>query len=387
MSESILIDPLLQRPLITDRDIAKATAIDLPSGLRVVSADSHLEIGDDVFVERFPEPLKAKAPRVWFDKYWHIGFKGEAEALKLGERGTVALTRSNLANVHDVDAHKAAMDAEGIAFEILFPQTLIGFIRYPDLEVQENMYRVYNEYTLERLGPNAGRSVPVGIFGNWWDPNAAERSMQQLVDLGYKTFMVPCNPGNDLNGKPLSYADEHFDRFWSVVNEAGLPVCFHIGEAIDIDRRGGVGAANMVLFAPFRRPFGQMVFGGVFDRNPNLQVVFAEGGIAWVPPALQDAEAQFDIHREILDPIKLRPSDYWHAHCHATFQNDRLGLSQIDLIGAERAMWASDYPHSEGSYGYGRESMKAVIDMVGEERGRLILGENAIRVFKLDPKA
>jgi predicted TIM-barrel fold metal-dependent hydrolase len=147
-----------------------------------------------------------------------------------------------------------------------------------------------------------------------------------------------------------------------------------------------VGAANMVLFAPFRKPLGQMIFGGVFDRYPNLQVVFAEGGIAWVPPALQDAEAQFDIHREILDPIKHRPGYYWHKHCHATFQNDRLGLSQIDLIGAEQAMWASDYPHSEGSYGYGRESMKAVVDMVGEARSRLILGENAIRVFKLDAK-
>src|SRR5690606_9375966 len=98
-------------------------------------------------------------------------------------------------------AHKAAMDAEGIEFEILFPQTLIGFIRYPDLEVQENMYRIYNEYTMERLRENAGRSVPVGIFSNWWDADQAERAMQQIVDLGYKTFMVPSAPGKDRNGR------------------------------------------------------------------------------------------------------------------------------------------------------------------------------------------
>lgn len=383
MSDTLLIDPLLKQPMITDRDVSEAPHVDLPAKLRIVSADSHLEIGDDVFVERFPKHLSDKAPRVWFDKYWHIGYKGEAEALKLGERGTHALTRSNLPSVADVAAHKDAMDAEGIEFEILFPQTLIGFIRYPDLEIQENMYRVYNEYTMDRLKANGGRSVPVAVFSNWWDPDAFEGAMQQIIDLGYKTFMVPCAPGKDRQGRELSYADPHFDRFWALANEAGLPVCFHIGEAIDIDRRGGVGAANMVLFAPFRRPFGQMVFGGVFDRHPKLQVVFAEGGIAWVPPALQDAEAQFDIHQEILDPIEHRPSYYWHTHCSATFQNDRLGLSQIDLIGADRVMWASDYPHSEGSYGYGRLSMKTVVDMVGEAKGRLILGENAIRVFKL----
>jgi len=387
MPEATLVDPILRNVgHIVDRDPSRAAPVDLPAGLRIVSADSHLEVADDVFYERFPQHLKEKAPRVWFDRYWHIGYRGEIEALKLGSKGTGALVKCNLASVGDVDAHIAAMDAEGVEFEILFPQTLIGFIRYPDLEVQENMYRIYNEYTIERLKKTEGRSVPVGVFSNWWDPKAADRAIQQIIDLGFKTFMVPSNPGKDLNGRELSYADEHFDRFWALVNEAGLPVCFHIGEAIDIDRRGGVGAANMVLIAPFRRPFGQLVFGGVFDRHPNLQVVFAEGGIGWVPPALQDAESLYDNFGsgEILDRIEHRPSHYWHNHCFASFQNDRLGLSQIDIIGADRILWASDYPHSEGSYGYGRTSMKAVVDAVGAEKARLILGENAINLFKLD---
>lgn len=385
MPEALLVDPILRDVgNIVDRDPLRAPRVELPVGLRVASADNHLEIADDVFFERFPAHLKEKAPRVWFDRYWHIGYRGEVEALKLGSRGTDALVKCNLPTVGDVDAHIAAMDAEGIEFEILFPQTLIGFIRYPDLEVQEHMYRIYNEYTLERLAKTGGRSVPVGVFSNWWDPAAADRAMQQIVDLDFKTFMVPSKPGKDLSGNELSYADEHFDRFWALANEAGLPVCFHIGEAIDIERRGGVGAANMVLGAPFRSPFGQLVFGGVFDRHPKLQVVFAEGGIAWVPPALQDAEAQVDNFPGILDPIKHRPSHYWHNHCFATFQNDRLGLSQIDVIGADRALWASDFPHSEGSYGYGRSSMKAVVDAVGEEKARLILGETAIRLFGLD---
>ena len=50
----------------------------------------------------------------------------------------------------------------------------------------------------------------------------------------------------------------------------------------------------MTLMAPFRKPFGQLLFGAVFDRHPKLQVVFAEGGIAWVPAALQDAEVLYD---------------------------------------------------------------------------------------------
>jgi len=47
-------------------------------------------------------------------------------------------------------------------------------------------------------------------------------------------------------------------------------------------------------------------------------------------------------------------------------------------------MWGSDYPHSEGSFGYGRSSMKTVVDLVGEEKARAILGGTAIKLFNLE---
>lgn len=65
------------------------------------------------------------------------------------------------------------------------------------------------------------------------------------------------------------------------------------------------------------------------------------------------------------------------------FQIDPLGMGQLDYIGADRIMWATDYPHSEGAYGYGRTSVRAIVDAVDDD-ARAILGENAIRVFKLD---
>src|SRR5262249_8363289 len=113
-----------------------------------------------------------------------------------------------------------------------------------------------------------------------------------------------------------------------------------------------VGATNMVLLAPFRKPLGQLIFGGVFDRHPKLQVVFAEGGLAWIPPALQDAENIYDSfgNGEGIYHIDHRPSHYWHNNCHATFQADGLGMKQLDIIGVDRIMWATDYPHSEGAF-------------------------------------
>jgi predicted TIM-barrel fold metal-dependent hydrolase len=357
----------------------------LPPGTTLVSADNHWEISQDIFHEHFPEHLKDKAPRVWFDKYWRIGYPGKIEALPNSTRMDELIVRMIGAGIANPAQRFRDMELEGVDQEIVFPNTLIGFIRYPDAAVQEAIYRVYNEYYAAAvIGANA-QSHAVGVFSNWWDPAAAEGAMRQIVDLRLKTFMIPVNAGKGPGGRELSYGDPEFDHFWSVVAEAGLPVCFHVGEGGDVNHRGGLGIANMTLLAPFRKPFAQLVFGGVFDRHPGLQVVFAEGGLSWVPPALQDAEAIFDSfgNGDLVDRIDHRPSHYWHRNCYATFQSDPLGLRLLDVIGPDRVMWATDYPHSEGAFGYGREAARAVVDATIADDARAILGGTAIKLFKL----
>src|SRR5262249_37671687 len=106
---------------------------------------------------------------------------------------------------------------------------------------------------------------------------------------------------------------------------------------------------------------------------------------SWVPPALQDAEMIFDSYGngDLLDPIGRRPSEYWREHCYASFQNDLLGLSQLDYIGADRVMWASDYPHSEGSFGFSRRAIQSVIDAAGSVAAGQIVGGTATKLYNL----
>jgi predicted TIM-barrel fold metal-dependent hydrolase len=387
-TRSLAIPRIRNIGVIINRKAQSEGDMCLPHGTRLISADNHWEITEDIFYEHFPARLKDKAPRVWFDGFWRIGYRGQIEALPIGERTTRAIVRTTGVGNGDWSQRRryGDMDAEGVEEEICFPNTLIGFARYPEFEVQETLYRVYNEYyAATRIGGHS-RSHAVGVFSNWWDPAAAERAMQQIVDLKLKTFMIPITPGKSIEGKEIHYQDPIMDRFWDVVAQAGLPICFHVGEGTDLEHRGGVGALNMTLMAPFRKPFGQMVFGGVFDRHPSIRVVFAEGGLAWIPPALQDAEMLFDSfgNGDVIDRLERRPSEYWYENCYATFQYDPLGLSQLDYIGADRCMWATDYPHTEGAFGYGRASVKAVVDSTSQDNARAILGGNAIRVFKLD---
>lgn len=376
----------LQNPImegmgpVADRVIVPDESTELPAGIEVISADNHWEITEDIFFENFPEHLKERAPRVWFEGYWRIGRPGVKEAFGLGSKIEETLTKgfTPTAWSHDVRRRDLAMD--GMSKEIAFPQSLLGYVD-PDPEIRTTIARVYNEYVAKQQEINPD-FVGVGLCTNWWDPDQVLPALERLPELGIKTFMMPTKL-KDSNGKEASYADPAMEPFWDAASKVGLPVCFHVGEALNFEGRGALAAGALQVFAPFRGPISQLVFGGVFDRNPDVQVVFAEAGIGWVLPWLQDAEALYDLYGTLLDPIEHRPSYYWRNNCYATFQADELGLAHVDVLGADRIMWAADYPHSEGTFGFSRKAMKTVVDTLGEEDARLVLGGNAKRVFRL----
>ena len=369
---------------VVDREAQPLDKADLPQGLTLVSADNHIEITEDIFYSAFPSALRESAPRVWFDKYWHVGFKGEFEALPIGFDMEAALSKTVMNAGFDFTIRSQHLKAEGVRKEIVYPQSLLAFIRYPDPEVQELMYRTYNEYLAHLQSKNPGRFYGVGILSNWWVPGKAEAAVRQIADLGLKTFMIPLSPGKSLDGKPIDYAGPEMDAFWAAAEEAGLPVSFHIGEVPASGSRGAFGTFFIVQAAPFRRVLGNLVFGGILDRHPKLRIVFAEGGINWVAGALQDAELTYDVHRGMLDPkLKHRPTYYWHNNCYATFQTDTVGLRLLDSIGADRVMWAQDYPHSEGTFGYTANALEEVLHSTSEADARMILGDTAMSLYKL----
>src|SRR5690606_33445947 len=131
----------------------------------------------------FPDDLKDQAPRVWFDKYWHMGYRGAAEAVKADEDGERVAVRCLTQGLTDLDIRRTHLGIEGISKEIVYPQSLLFFVGHQDRAIQERIWCTYNEY-IARVSASAPDSFyGVGVFSNWWDPGAAEKAMQQIIDL------------------------------------------------------------------------------------------------------------------------------------------------------------------------------------------------------------
>jgi predicted TIM-barrel fold metal-dependent hydrolase len=97
---------------------------------------------------------------------------------------------------------------------------------------------------------------------------------------------------------------------------------------------------------------------------------------------LQEADGIYESIPDMLHPkLAHPPSYYWFKNCISTFMVDPAGLSMIDRIGVDNAMWSSDYPHPEGTRGFTRSSVAAVFDALGEEDAKKVVGGNAAKLF------
>jgi predicted TIM-barrel fold metal-dependent hydrolase len=363
-----------------DRTPEAVKDVGLPAGTEVFSADNHISLSEDIFYERAPEDFKPRVPRVMnVDGGWVVGLEGKSVLVK--EFIDVLQQYDPVPGSHtgDIDARIAALASEGVSRELAFPNSILALFGWPDKEVREVCFRIYNEYIAEVQERSGSRIYGVGLI-NWWDADGARRTLTELKALGLKTFLMPLVPGKDENKQPIDYCASYMDGVWEAIEESGIPVSHHIGEnppQTPIE----VNALQVGMFqavAPFRDTFGKYVLGGILDRHPGLKVGYFEGGINWVPSAIQDAQHICASFRHMQETeIKLDPQEYWDKHFYASFMVDPLGLSMVDRIGVDKVMWSTDFPHNESTYGYSTSSLASVVEAVGPENAVKIVSDNA----------
>jgi predicted TIM-barrel fold metal-dependent hydrolase len=79
--------------------------------------------------------------------------------------------------------------------------------------------------------------------------------------------------------------------------------------------------------------------------------------------------------------LTMKPSEYWHRQCFATYQSDAIGLRLIDVLGADNIMWGNDFPHPDGIWPDSREFIDREMEGVPESVQRKVLCENARALY------
>jgi predicted TIM-barrel fold metal-dependent hydrolase len=79
------------------------------------------------------------------------------------------------------------------------------------------------------------------------------------------------------------------------------------------------------------------------------------------------------------------PSFYAKRNCYYGASSPSRGeLAGRHEIGIDHILWGNDYPHYEGTYPYNRKTLRHTMHDLPDVERRLILGENAAKLYKFD---
>lgn len=354
----------------------------------MVSTDSHANEPANLWYERIEEPFRHRLPRVERDAngvLWRMSEGHRPDRLREHELEGEDQLRSRVGA--DPEQRLRDMDRDGIDAEIIFPNKGLSMWATPDPTFAMAQCRVWNTWAWEMFGPYNDRMSPVAALATG-DLEGSIAEVRRVAKLGFRSLTLPCKPiwGAHDVGHP-NYNLPHFDPLWEVIQDAGLPITFHVSTGRDPRASRGNGGAiiNYVThsLSPTIEPVANLCSSGVFERFSGLRFATIEAGIGWVPWLLDAMdEAYLKHHMWVRPKMQGLPSDYFRAHGAATFQEDRAGLELAKSYNlTDNFMWANDYPHHEGTWPHSAEAIERTMGMLDDVQRAKILGLNAAKFF------
>ena len=291
---------------------------------------------------------------------------------------------------YDTDARIRLLDEWGVDMGLVFPTIGILWDKEDDPELAMAYARAYNNWQWDFARPALDRILPVAHVP-LYDVQLAYAELKRCLDLGFKgMFMAP----EPVCGKRPSHPD--FDSIWNLLAEADLPICIHLIVRFDrvvnlsntqwwnIEKESpdtvfsfGLGGTMQLIPA-----VAALVCDGLLERHPKLKIAIVESGAGYVRYLMDRLDEKYDRFKAT-SCLSRPPSEYIRENFWFVMDPSEGSIdAQCDLVGEDKFLWGSDYPHVDSHLTAMQEVRDALAPM-SEHRRNLVLGENARALFRL----
>ncbi len=283
----------------------------------------------------------------------------EAGFMEMRNKGVDAL------GAFDPEERRRANDLLGFKAQIVFPTAAYNqVVAASDEEVLLGGIQALNR-GMQAFCAADPRMIGIGYVPLRCGAGTALRMLDGVLAAGFRIVALDTIPPK--NGQGFTHPD--YDPVWARIQEADVPIALHVGldggwdpvpraffengrtykPAVGDAPRDALSymsiAYNAELF------LSAMIFDGVFERFPRLRIGAIELGASWVISWMRHLDQAHRAFRRIQDlsEVKMAPSDYVRRHLKLTpFAGEDIGW--LLRSGAEDLlMFASDYPHHEGT--------------------------------------
>ena len=298
----------------------------------------------------------------------------------------------------------ADLQSDGVVGEVIFPNTVTPFyakafhiappVRPEEYEHALAGTRAHNRWLADFCAESPERRAGIGLI-HLNDLDDAIADVKWIAEHGLRGgVLLPLPSPAEHWLEPLNHPK--YDRLWAAIQDCDLVINQHSGQGSPTypEAQGStpLWALEMMFFV--QRGFTHLIMGGVFERFPKLRYILTESGCAWAIPLMQQMDGMYhgwkagaigEIDAAKDPALKELPSFYAKRNCWygASFPGPR-EIAGRHVVGLDKILWGNDYPHYEGSYPYSRENMRLAFAEVPEEEVRMMLGENAAKLYGFD---
>jgi predicted TIM-barrel fold metal-dependent hydrolase len=281
----------------------------------------------------------------------------------------------------DPRARLAIQDEEQVQAEVIYPSVGLMLHLHPDLDYKKACFDAYNRWLVQFCATAPERLIGIGM-ATLRTVEEGIRELEQLKAMGFRGVMLPGQPAVE------DYHHRCYDPLWQAFVDHGMAVHFHIltaRDSIGVQVRGPQIIQQIVTVRGNQNVAMMMILSGVFERHPDLRVVLVENDAGWIPHFSFRMDHAWERHRWWMEVGKIprKPSEYMDRNIYATFQDDYSVRHVVNAINVERVMWATDFPHGDGTYPRSREIIDDITrDMTAAQR-RAIVHDNAAALYGL----
>jgi len=280
--------------------------------------------------------------------------------------------------VADASARVKWMDEQGIDIQNVICLAGYGYelaIGDKDLPLLQEIIATCNDWLATTCEEAKGRLLPVACL-EYTDLDWAIAELTRMRARGSRIFLIP---GYPVGGFPPCHP--HWDRLWSAATDLGMTPMLHVGfERMDFNPGWANLGTDTNSLRYFSAGFGHVgaqmlinafIFNGVFERHPNLTVLFAELGTGWLPYIYRDIDGRIEPSSELFlgkYSLPLKPSEYMARNVRGTplsWSRDQPVLQTMEDLPDDMLVFSSDFPHFEGftdPIGYYEEQLSPLDD-------------------------
>jgi predicted TIM-barrel fold metal-dependent hydrolase len=362
---------------------------------KLFSVDDHIVEPADLWSSRVPAKYRDVAPHVivedgreyweWEDKRSHtMGLNAVAGKPENWVKDPVRFDEM-IPGCYDAKERVRDFVSQGITSSVCFPSLpRFGGALFPsfkDKDLAVLCVQAYNDFLFDEWCAAAPNLFVPMVLVPLWDPAAAVAELERTIALGAKAVSLPEEASH--LGLP-SYYQDFWDPIWRLCEEAEIPVCMHIGSSGWKAYRPPEAPESLDIalgFIPTITHAVGMMFSPVPRKFPNIKLVYSEGGVSWVPAALERADDRYVRHRSWSGGDDLLPSDVCKRNMWFCMLDEKVGLAARHEIGLDRILWEVDYPHSNCPWPGTQAIVEETFAGIPDDEVAMITHRNAEALF------